>query len=381
MKPRFVLAKHMGLFALLSLGLFGCGDKNAVEIAAELPRPVLVEEVGSADLVTLLRYGAELRPSTEVRLYSTVMDRILTFPWNDGDEIPKGDVVALVRKEGLDRGLDQVAAELNSLDIQIRNLASELERARDLLAKGVVTQQAFDQVRTSYDSTVARRKALVASRGQIAATAQNAVVKAPFTGVLAGKTLEVGDIASPQVPLGRLLVVDPLKVELRLIEADVSRVRPDQEVTLRLDTWPGRTFVGRVKRILPYLDPATRTNTVEIEVANPTDPETGLRPLKPGMYGRTELVVERRDTALVVPEEALLLDSRLLRDAPPGVQIRKVFVVDDTDTAIQRVVHLGIRNGSMVEILDGLEAGERLVIRGQHGLKDGGKVSIVEAAR
>ena len=362
--------------ALLLAWSIGCG-KPTVPQHVEPPRPVRVQAVERVDLETVLVYGAELLASTEVKLYAQVLDRILSFPVEDGDFVEKGDVVALIRRDGMDRGLEQIGAQLASLDVQIRNLESELERAKDLFAKGVATQQAFDQVRTTYESTLAQRKALVAGRGQLAVAASNAVVKAPISGVFANKMLEEGDIASPQMPLGRILVVDPLKVTLKLVESDVTRVHVGQDVVLDLDAWPGRTFTGRITRILPYLDAETRTNTVEVSIQNPKD-EAGDYELKPGMYGRARLVTDRRPGAIVAPEEALLLDTRL--NAEPGVLLRKAVVVGEDDTVDVRTVRLGTRDGARWEILEGLAEGERLVVRGHHSLKDGQRVDVVEEA-
>lgn len=362
--------------ALLLAVVIGCG-KPAVQEAVEPSRPVRVHAVERVDLETVLVYGAELLASTEVKLFAQVLDRILSFPVEDGDFVEKGDVIALIRREGMDRGLEQIGAQLASLDVQIRNLESELERAKDLFAKGVATQQAFDQVKTTYESTLAQRKALAAGRGQLAVAASNAVVKAPISGVFANKMLEEGDIASPQMPLGRILVVDPLKVTLKLVESDVTRVRVGQDVVLDLDAWPGRTFTGRITRILPYLDTETRTNTVEVSIENPKD-EDGEYELKPGMYGRARLVTDRRAGAIVAPEEALLLDTRL--NVEPGVLLRKAVVVGEDDTVDVRTVRLGTRDGARWEILEGLTEGDRLVVRGHHSLKDGQRVDVVEEA-
>lgn len=376
------------LVAALCAGPFACrssaDDATAAAPPEAAPRSVRVETVGRADIELQLVYGAELLPSSEVRLYSTLMDRIESFPWNDGDEIEEGAIVALVRKEGLDRGLEQLTAERQSLDAQIRNLESELARARDLLKRGVGTQQAFDAAQTGLDAARARRKALVAGRGQLAATAENAVIRAPFSGVLSDKLLEEGDVASPQLPLAKLMVLDPLKVELRLMEADIGRVRLGHDVHLALDAYPGRTFAGTLTRIRPYVSPATRTNTVEVTVPNPRDPETGERPLKPGMYGKARLVVDRREGAIVAPETALLLDSRLLAQSAPGEERRRAFVLGPDGKAQQRVVRLGRRDGTRWEVLEGLAEGEKLVVRGQHGLRDGQPVlvqAVAEAPR
>jgi RND family efflux transporter MFP subunit len=369
------------VFAGLVPAAAGCGGtaKAPKEDARSRPAPVRIEPVGRADLADVLRYGATLEPSLQVKLYTSVADRVLSYPWKDGDEIRRGDVIATVRREGMQRGMDQLAAQVSSLDAQLANLESEVRRADDLFAKGVMTQQVHDQLKTSLQASQAQRKALLASRGQIEATAANAVVRAPFSGVLAGKSVEEGDFATPMIPLGRLMLTDPLKVVLRLVERDVARVATGMQVRLALDAWPDRPFTGTVVRIAPYLDPATRTNTVEVSLENPRDPATGQRMLKPGMYGVAELVVDRRANVVVAPEAALLLDDRLLAAARPGEVLRRAFVVDAGGVARERTVRLGARSGSRYEVLDGLAEGERLVVRGQHGLSEGRAVEVVGA--
>jgi membrane fusion protein (multidrug efflux system) len=116
-------------------------------------------------------------------------------------------------------------------------------------------------------------------------------------------------------------------------------------------------------------------------VDNPRDAQTGERALKSGMFGRADLVVSKRQSVLVAPEPALLLDSRILEQQKPGETLRKAFVVDAQGVAKQRLVRLGARKGSMLEVLDGLAEKEQLVVRGQHGLKDGQLVQLVESAK
>jgi len=383
-----MLAKFPCLTAVQALALVvvlavatGCDrtKKAQQEDARTRPAPVRVVPVGRADLADVLRYGATLEPSIQVKLYTSVADRVLSFPWKDGDEIRRGDVIAMVRREGMQRGMDQLAAQVSSLDAQIANLESEVRRADDLFAKGVMTQQVYDQMKTSLQASQAQRKALLAGRGQIEASAANAVVKAPFSGVLAGKSVEEGDFATPMVPLGRLMLTDPLKVVLRLVERDVARVATGMQVRLALDAFPDRVFTGTVVRIAPYLDPATRTNTVEVSLENPRDPATDLRTLKPGMYGVAELVVDRRSNVVVAPEAALLLDDRLLAAQKPGEVLRKAFVVDAGSVARERTVRLGARSGQQYEVIAGLAEGDRLVVRGQHGLTEGRAVEVVAA--
>lgn len=356
-----------------------CAKKKASEQSngAEAPKTVLVQKLSRTDIVDKLNYVADLKPYTEVKVFSQVPDRILYFPFKDGDTIQRGQRLALIRREGMERGLEQMAAQGEALGIQIRNLEKELKRSAELLHSGVITQPAFDKLKTTYEATVAQRKAIDAGRSQLAVRAGNAVINAPIGGVIAGKMLEKGDIAVPQVPLCRILDIERLKIEIKLVEKDVSRVHLGQAAHIKLDCCGDKIFTGKLTSIRPYIDPATRTNTVEVTLDNPRDKDTGQWILKPGMFGRAELIVSERKDVLVAPEPALLLDNNLLAQQKPGQILRKAFVVDSHSTAHQHLVELGTRKGSLYEVLKGLNDGDRVVVRGQHGLRDGQQVEIV----
>jgi RND family efflux transporter MFP subunit len=305
----------------------------------------------------------------------------LAFPWKDGDEIKRGSRLVIVRAGGISEGMAQVGAQIDALDAQIGSQEADLSRLKALLGSGAIAQAEVDRLDAALSASQAQRRALSAGKGQLAATASDGTILAPISGVIADKMVQVGDMASPGVPLCRIIFVEQLKLQLRLVETDVTKVQKGQQVQLKLDAYPGRVFQGVVSTVLPYLDPQTRTNTVEVAVDNPKDLRTGERALKAGMFGRAELVVSKRHAVLVAPEPALLLDSRILEQQKPGEMLRKAFVVDDQGVAKQRMVRLGARKGAMLEVLDGLLEKDRLVVRGQHGLKDGQKVQLVEAAR
>jgi membrane fusion protein (multidrug efflux system) len=360
--------------------LVGCkgGVKSDAKIEAKTVR---VEPVGREDIEDVLSYPATLKPWAEVRVYSRMPDRILAFPWNDGDEIKRGNRLAIVRAGGLSEGMAQVGAQIDALDAQIGSQETELTRLKQLLSSGAIAEAEVERLDAALSSNQAQRRALAAGKGQLAANASDGTILAPISGIIADKMLQIGDMASPGVALCRIITVEQLKLELRLVESDIPKVHAGQQVQLKLDAYPGRTFHGVVSNILPYLDQQTRTNTVEVKVDNPKEPKTGERTLKAGMFGRAELVVSRRQAVLVAPEPALLLDSRILEQQKPGETLRKAFVINAQGVAIERMVRLGARKGSLLEVLDGLAANEKLVVRGQHGLKDGQQVQLVEAAK
>ncbi|HMA95683.1 MAG TPA: efflux RND transporter periplasmic adaptor subunit [Polyangiaceae bacterium] len=344
-------------------------------------KSVRVQAVGRDDIEEVLSYPADLKPWVEVRVYSRLPDRILAFPWKNGDEIKRGNRLAVVRAGGVSEGMDQVGAQIDALDAQIETQQHELTRMKTLRDSGAIADAEYERLETALRANQAQRRALIAGRGQLAATASDGTIVAPISGTVADKMLQVGDMAQPGVPLCRIIAVDQLKLELRLVESDVPKVRTGLEVQLKLDAYPARQFRGVVTTVLPYLDQQTRTNTVEVTLDNPKDAKTGERALKPGMFGRAELVVARRNAALVAPEPALLLDTRILEQQKPGEVLRKAFVVDEQRIARQRMVKLGARKGSSLEVLEGLAEKEQLVVLGQHGLKDGQKVQLVESGK
>lgn len=366
--------------AALAISTSGC-KQDAKAVTTVEAKTVRVEPVSREDIEDVLSYPADLKPYAEVRVYSRMPDRILAFPWKDGDEVKRGARLAIIRAGGISEGIAQVGAQIDALDAQIQHQELELQRVSKLLSSGTISQAEYDRLSASLRAAQAQRRALSAGKGQLAATASDGTLQAPISGVIADKALQVGDMASPGVPLCRIITVDQLKLELRLVETDVPKVRTGQQVVLKLDAYPRQGFQGTVTAVLPYLDQHTRTNTVEVTVDNPKDAQTGQRPLKPGMFGRAELLVAKRAAVLVAPELSLLLDSRILEQQKPGETLRKAFVVDGHAIAKQRIVRIGARKGAKVEVVHGLVEGERLVVRGQHGLKDGQKVQVVEAAK
>lgn len=359
----------------------GCGKPGESEAkgGVEEGKPVHVEPVALRAVEEVLVYTVDLEPGMEVKVYSMLSETVLDFPWQEGDVIERGKRVALIRKKSLSKSMQQVAAQLEGLDVQIGTVGDQLERSRQLAETGVLSQAEFDQLEGTYLNLKAQKKAMIASKGQLADQVGKASISAPITGVVADKAYEVGDLVSPAMPLCRILQVDLLKASLDLVEEDVPKVHVGQQVHLTLDAYPGRVFGGEITSILPYLNPMTRTNTIEVIIDNPVDGATGARLLKPGMYGQAQIVVARHDGAVAAPGYALLMDDALLEKQEAGQILRRAFVVDGEGIARERIVEVGIRQGSIYQVLSGLEKGDKLVVRGQHGLVDGMKVRIVKA--
>jgi len=256
-------------------------------------------------------------------------------------------------------------AKVNRADAQ-----REKDRWTRLIADGAGTQQQLDQVVTAFERAQAE---LTLAEAQIrqaeAALAQaqvnldEATIEAPFSGVVSRKYVDEGAFVGPTTPLFRL--VDIRQVEITGGVADrhyprleIGKTRAEVEV----DAYVGEKFSGCVSRLRPELDRVTRTIAVTLCV-----PNDDAR-LKPGMYARIRLILEEHDQVSLVPDEALVTYGGETR----------VYVVNANKASLRKV-RIGLEEGNLNEVLEGLQPGENVVVSGKEMLRDGAPVEPHEA--
>ena len=192
-----------------------------------------------------------------------------------------------------------------------------------------------------------------------------AYVESPLTGVISKKFVDEGDMVSPAGPIVALLPMETLKFLIDVPSQYLATVDPNRtQIDLSVDAYPDRTFATQVEKIYPAINPRTRTFTMELSVPNEKD-AGGTYLLRPGMYATARVILERKDNVVIVPADSLI---RL-----KGTYL--AFVVED-NTAIRKSVQIGIWSGNQIEIQSGLQAGQQLVVSGQHKLTDGTPVEV-----
>jgi len=192
---------------------------------------------------------------------------------------------------------------------------------------------------------------------------EEAKVKSPLSGTVGRLYLDKGSTIGLETPVALIARMDRVKVEFSIPEKDMVKVSKDQEARVRVDAYPDRTFNGKVTRLSPVVDPITRSAYAEVTLSNPH------RKLKPGMFAEIDIVVVSSKGAVVVPKEGIL------KDLHTGSSF--VFVVEG-GSAVKRVIETGISQEGLVKVKSGLTFGEKIIITGQHYLKGGEKVEVVE---
>ncbi len=347
----------------------GCSSGSAAEPdAGDAPVAVAVKQLESTSIARILTYTGDVHGEVEVKVFSLVPDRITSLEVEEGDEVAEGEPIALIRSQSLGQGVRQAMGGLNAARAQVEGLRDTLARQRRLLASGVVTQAQVDATEIQLRAAEAQVAQLEATVGSARLRQADANVRAPIAGVVGQVFVEEGDLAAPQIPICTVVQMDRVEVQIEVPERDLGMVRPGMEAEIRVASVPDQVFRAPVSRISPVVDRLSRTATLRIMVDNPD------HRLRPGALAEVWLEVERHDDTVVVPRYALVLDQRSGDEGRPTY--RAYVLSGDGETVEERQVQTGINRGDEVEVASGLSPGDRLVIQGQHLLRDESKVRI-----
>jgi len=320
--------------------------KPAASAKGGLAIPVKVGVVRSGTISEEISAVGSLLANESVMIRPERDGRITAIHFTEGQLVRKGEKLVSLDTAEIEAQLAAATSEMNLN-------RSRLNRAEELHEKKFISAQALDDAREAMNQSTARH-------AEVKARLEKSAVIAPFEGVAGLRQVSPGAYAKAGQDVARLEGIGTLKLDFRVPELYLGRIREHQEVQVRLDAFTGETFRGEIYAIEPSVDEQTRTVLLRARVPNP-----GAR-LKPGMFARVILVLETRENALIVPEQALV---------PQGAD-RFVFRVAD-GKAMMTKIELGLRRPGEVEIRGGLTAGDTIIVDGQLRLRDGSPVAVL----
>jgi len=366
-------------------------------------------------------YTGNTTPFRTVSLRSQVEARLLALNLDLGDKVNQGENVGLLDDAILLTSLKQSEAELAALGsevarakTQVSNARAEVERARlelvqaqadskrqqQLFQAGAIAQQTAEQARTaaktaaqslraSEDSVRTEQQAVAAAQGRV--IAQQAVVAqfkerrsyarliSPITGVITQRVTEPGNLLQPGNEVLQIADFSRVKVVVQVSELELSQIQVGQSVQVSLDAFPNESLMGRVTRISPVADATARLIPVEVVIPN-SDNKIGS-----GLLARVKFATQTSQRVVVSQaaiQKAAENNNSVDSKAPQSESEErngKIFVITDREGKTKvttRAVTLGNKADGNVEILSGLQAGERYVARSGKPLKDGDAVVL-----
>ncbi len=363
--------------------------------AAPLTVAVAPAPATQKPIARFIRVTGTLNAEEQASVAAETAGRVVSTPVERGTVVVPGS--ELIRISSVDTEASVQEAEANAAQIQARlglgaggtfdvakvpevanaragfELAqADFNRISALLDQKVVSQAEFDQKRTAVEAARQQYESaknaaeqqfqsLQAARARVAIARKalgDTVIRAPFSGLVGERLVAVGDYVNKGMKVATVVRVTPLRVELTVPEQFVSAVGVGAPVTLAVDAYPGRTFEGKIRYVSPALRADQRALTVEAVVPNDN------RELKPGMFVTAQIQQVNETPAILVPADAVAIAGGTSR----------VYVITG-DRAEERVVTTGQKAGDLIEITNGLKAGEQVATKNVGQLVDGAKVS------
>jgi RND family efflux transporter MFP subunit len=333
-------SQYLYIAAMTTL-LWSCSSSETKEDSAEqLPR-IEVDVAHNRNVAQVKTYTANVEADNINNISPSSPNRIKTITVEVGDRVRKGQTLAT---------LDPV--NINQTKLNLEQTKREYDRAVTLLEIGAGTQQTVEQLKTQLDVAQTQYNNLL----------ENAVLTSPINGVVTERNYDPGDMSSslPILTVGQLSPI--VKVMINVSENDLTLVRAGMPVDVTFDAFPGETFNGKIERIHPTVDTATRTFSVEVQISNRDER------ILPGMFARVEINLGNKDN-VVVPDRAIVKQT--------GSGNRYVYVYRNGIVSYHKV-ELGQRLDDAYELLSGINDGDTVVIAGQTKLADGVKAEIVK---
>ena len=324
-----------------------CGNKGgkAAEqtlMTEDMTPTVAVTQVSMREVPQEETYTSTIQAYVKNNIAPQAAGRISRILVDVGDFVKKGQVVA---------EMDQT--QLAQIELQLKNNEIEYMRLKELYEVGGLSKSDLDAVEMAYN----------VSKTQYNNLKENATLVSPINGVITARNYDAGDMYAMSAPIYTVEQIVPVKLLVGISETDYTKVKVGDSVEISADAIPDKTFYGKVRKIYPTVDPATRTFTVEVVVDN------NYSTLRPGMFARAK-VNFGSNNSVVIPDVAVVKQQ--------GSGERFVYVLNEDGTVTYQKVVLGRRMGTEYEVLEGIADGAKVVTGGQIRLKDGIKVTVNE---
>jgi RND family efflux transporter MFP subunit len=358
-KSRIVV--WMAVLAAIIVGIVALTGKKPVTVKVVELKP------GELRVIVNATTTSTVKSETEVTLSAQRTGRVVELPVREGDRVKAGAVICR-----LDLTEESVQSEsvLSQSKANYEEAEKNLRRIEDLFNKGMVAQQDLDAARKVFEVAKSQYEAAKADAG---VKRDYSVIRAPFSGIIAKKFTEVGELLLPGKQIVTIVNPDRIYVLATIDEVDVGRLRLGQPVTITVDAFPGETFSGTVRRISAIVSGGkleTRTADVWIYFSKKDNR------MKPGMSADIEVLVTTLQNVLSVPSQTVID-----REGKKQVYTVSGSSIKPGAKAVAKLqpVEIGETNWSFTEITKGLSAGEFVITTPEvEGLKDGGKVKIEE---
>lgn len=299
-----------------------------------------------------IRAASTIEAELQVTVHAESTGRVTSLSLEEGEQVEAGQTLARIRRDAQSLGVER--AETNLADAE-----RELARVEKLFGQGIASQAELDTAKTRVETALLdkrdRRRDL-----------SNTVINAPFTGMLTRRFVSEGAFVTSGAQVFEITDFTSLVARVYVPEKELDRIAVGQPAEIVGKAAKNRQGTGEVRRIAPVVD--ATTGTVKVTIGLPSELAGGSQGFLPGMYAEVTLTTERHEDVPIVPKPALVHEDE------------QTFVfIADGDRAKRVLIETGLADDDFVEVTSGLALGDRIIVAGQTGLKDGALILEVDA--
>jgi membrane fusion protein, multidrug efflux system len=336
----------LSVLLLASVAGSGCRKKAATGPTAVAPVQVVAVEARRQRVAETLSLPATIVPNESVEIKPETDGIVQRINFTEGEHVEEGRVLVQLDES-------KFAAAVSEAEANLKLSQANFDRARQLFQDKLISQQDYDQTASTF---AVNQAGLDLKRRQLRDTR----VSAPFSGIVGTRLISPGQVVSRTTTLTSLVDLDTVKVEVKIPEKYLSQLQLKQPLEFTVAAFPDEKFRGEVYFISPQIEEGTRTALVKALIPN------SVGKLRGGMFASLDLTLELRESAIVIPEPALMSNGDSF----------SVFVVDSQGSAQIRPIQIGYQLPGKVEVVKGLEAGEKVVVEGRQKLRPGAAVKL-----
>jgi RND family efflux transporter MFP subunit len=324
---------------------------------------VKIEPVKRQRINAFLVLNGVVEPERKVEVYSRLSAYVKQIVKEEGDFVKKDDVLALLDDTEISFSYRQAEIQLEQAKLTLTDEEVNYERSKKLKETDMISDQDFQAAQANYNKARLDYQTKLENFKDLELQLSYTKIKSPVEGYVTQRTIEVGTRVNSNQQVFTVEDFSPLLVKVYVPTTDVVNLRPGMESEVSTDVLGNMVFNGRIKIVNPRIDEQSGTVKVTIEVFD------NVHKLKPGMFVETKILIGNKPDALVVPRKCITYKQNQAF----------VFISQRQGMEMQvneRPIKTGISEGDMVEVLEGLEEGERIVTVGVEGLKDNMKVRV-----
>ncbi len=352
----------------------GCGKEE--ETIKESAITVNTAPAVKCDIAKSMRYSGMVRGLNEVYIMPKMPARVTAIHVKPGQQVKSGQLLLSLDSKDLDVAVKQAEAALAGAraaqvtnELSLENAQKNFERSEELHKAGAISDSQFEAEKLRYESLNSGAVAASVAQAEAALAAlqsqmENCHLTSPIAGIVGSVNLSLGETANPQMPAAIVTDTGELEIELLVSEGEVSYIEMGSAVDVTIEAAGDEPFTGQVKSVSVVPDPVKRSYAVKVSLPNPE----GL--IKSGMFAETRVDTQSKKDVLAVPVNAVVPKS--------GRQV--VYVVNakgEEKRAREVEVQSGIKNEKLIEISQGLEAGQEVITKGNTLVNDGTLIRLV----